>query len=74
MQIENLKTVIDGFECELDFSEEWSDCYVVKGSYSGTLQFLLSYGFMEATRGMGQINVPVNTIEKIEKWALANGY
>jgi hypothetical protein len=73
MQIEE-KTVIEGFECELDFSEEWSDCYVVKGSYSGTLQFLMSYGFIESTKGMNQLEVPLRVINKIEKWALANGY
>ena len=73
MQIENLKTVIDGFEIELDFSEEWSDCNVSKGSYCGTLQWLLSYGFLEGS-GMSQLDVSVPTIKKIEKWAESNGY
>jgi hypothetical protein len=73
MVAENLKTVIDGFDCELDFSEEWSDCYVVKDNYSGTLEFLLSYGFLENNHS-NQKNVSLTTINKIEKWALTNGY
>jgi len=72
--MEATKTLIDGFEVELDFSEEWSDCYVVKGPYSGTLQWLLSYGFLEATKGTGQLEVSLSTINKIEKWAENNGY
>jgi hypothetical protein len=72
MQVQD-KTVIEGFECELDFSEEWSDCYVVKGSYSGTLQFLMSYGFLES-KGGSQLDVPLSIINKIEKWAEKNGY
>ena len=73
MTVENIKTVINGYECELDFSEEWSDCYVVKGSYCGTLEFLLSFGMLESSGG-SQLNVPIPMIEKIEKWAMANGY
>jgi len=74
MQIENLKTVIEGYECELDFSEEWSDCIVVKGDYSGSLQFLTSYGYLENYKNEQQKEVSLQIINKIEKWALANGY
>jgi len=74
MQIENLKCVIDGYECELDFSEEWSDCIVSKGDYSGSLQFLDSYGYLENYKDERQIIVPVRVINKIESWAVANGY
>jgi len=74
MQIENLKCVIEGYECELDFSEEWSDCIVVKGDYSGSLQFLESYGYLENYKNEMQIKVPERVINKIESWALANGY
>ena len=72
--MENLKCVIEGYECELDFSEEWSDCYVSKGSYSGSLQFLESYGYLEHCRDERQIEVPLRVINKIEKWANENGY
>lgn len=73
MIVENLKCVIDGYECELDFSEEWSDCNVSKGAYCGSLQFLMSYGFLESM-GNSQLEVSQSSIDKIEKWALANGY
>lgn len=74
MQVEHLKCMIEGFECELDFSEEWSDCNVSKGNYYGSLQFLESYGYLEHCRGLEQMQVPLRVINKIEKWALANGY
>lgn len=72
--MENLKKIIDGYECELDFSEEWSDCIIAKDGYSGSLQFLEMYGHLESYRGIGQIQVPVSSIKKIEKWALEHGY
>lgn len=69
-----MKKVICGFECELDFSEEWSDCIVVKGDYSGSLQFLESYGYLENFKDERQIEVSELVISKIRSWAEANGY
>ena len=74
MQIENLKTVIDGFEVELDTTEEWSDCYVIKGNFSGTLQGILMDGALVNYDTGKSLKVPNATLDKIEKWALANGY
>lgn len=72
--MENLKTVIDGFEVELDLTEEWSDCYVIKGNFSGTLQSILADGSLVNYDTGASLKVPNATLDKIEKWALDNGY
>ena len=73
-----IKTKINGFEIELHLSDDklgvdWSDCYVVKGEYSGTLAFLEGYGFLVDSNDI-ELEVPVNTIKTIGKWAEQNGY
>jgi hypothetical protein len=67
--------VINGFtvEVENDPSVEWSDCYIVKGGYSGTLTFLEDHG--ELINDCGSvITVAPHTIKLIRDWAEDNGY
>lgn len=73
-KMENLKTVIDGFEVELDTTEEWSDCYVIKGQFSGTLQGILTDGALVNYDTGASLKVSNATLAKIEKWAESNGY
>lgn len=72
--MQSLKTIIDGFELELDFDEEWSDCYVIKGKFSGTLQGILTDGALVNYDTGASLKVSSATLDKIEKWAESNGY
>ena len=60
-------------EFERDPEVEWSDCYIMKDGYSGSLMFLQSTG--ELIDGVGNtIEVSPGTIEVIAKWAEKQGY
>ena len=72
--MQSLKTIIDGFELELDFDEEWSDCYVIKGKFSGTLQGILTDGALVNYDTGASLKISSATLNKIEKWAESNGY
>jgi len=72
--MQSLKTIIDGFELELDFDEEWSDCYVIKGKFSGTLQGILTDGALVNYDTGASLKISSATLDKIEKWAESNGY
>ena len=72
--MQSLKTIIDGFELELDFDEEWSDCYVIKGKFSGTLQGILTDGALVNYDTGASLKVSDATLAKIEKWSESNGY
>jgi len=73
-----IKTKINGFDVEVQLSYDklgidWSDCYVTRGDYSGTLAFLEGCGFLIDSNDK-ELEVPVNTIEAISKWAESKGY
>ena len=72
--MQSLKTIIDGFELELDFDEEWSDCYIIKGKFSGTLQGILTDGALVNYDTGASLKISSATLDKIEKWAESNGY
>jgi hypothetical protein len=72
------KKRINGFDVEVHLSYDklgidWSDCYITKGEYSGTLAFLEGNGFLIDSNDV-ELQVPVSTIETISKWAEAKGY
>ena len=69
-----LKT-IHGYSVELELDPEvkWSDCYIMKDGFSGSLIFLQDTG--ELMDGVGNtIEVNPGTIEIIAKWAEKQGY
>ena len=73
-----IKTRINGFDVEVQLSYDklgvdWSDCYVTKGDYSGTLAFLEGCGFLIDSNDV-ELEVSVSTIEAISKWAESKGY
>ncbi len=72
--MQSLKTIIDGFELDFDFDEEWSDCYVIKGKFSGTLQGILTGGALVNYDTGASLKVSSATLDKIGKWAESNGY
>ena len=67
--------VIHGYEVELELDPEveWSDCYIMKDGFSGSLIFLQDTG--ELIDGVGNtLEVSPGTIEAITKWAEKHGY
>ena len=71
-----MKTIINGYAIELDVYQEGgesrSNCYIEKGSASGSLELALSAGVLMTDEGDQHISPA--TVNKIEKWAVANGY
>jgi len=72
-----IQTTINGFTVtfmsEDDDTGNTNNCYVEKGNFSHSLALLQDLG--EFDDGDGN-TLPINpsTIEKIEKWAIAQGY
>jgi uncharacterized membrane protein YoaK (UPF0700 family) len=68
--------VIHGYEVEVerDPDVEWSDCFVAKGGFSGTLAFLELHGELINHNTGETVEVNPGTIKAIQKWAEKNGY
>ena len=66
-------TVINGYEIELEFDCDTSSCWVTKGRYSSSLQLIMDCGEIEDNSGNTKL-VKQTTIDKIESWALSNGW
>ena len=75
MQSTIIKKVIHGYEVELELNPEveWSDCWVTKGQFHGSLQRLESEGTLSDSY-WNDLEVSPHTIEVISKWAEKNGY
>lgn len=76
--ITSVSKVINGYTVEVQLSYDklgidWTDCYITKGEYSGTLAFLEGCGFLVDSNDT-ELKVAVSTIDAISKWAEANGY
>lgn len=77
-----ISTQIDGYEVELDLDhgEPLTDCLVVyrtrNVTYSASLACLQDTGFLYGSNASGDYEyaVPQHTIDRIEAWALENGY
>lgn len=75
------QTTIDGINCELvlwdEHHERRSSCYcsLRKGNreYTGTLDRLIGIGTLE-DGDCYEYHIDGPTIDRIEKWALKNGY
>ena len=69
-----MQTIIDGIACELiELGDGRKDCHCSKGKHSASLALLMDSGELERDDGPG-LTVPNPTIERIEEWALDNGY
>lgn len=66
-------TKINGFELAFYEYEESNDLTVIKGRYSGSLALLQHLGGLEDQDG-NFLEVNELTINKIESWAIAQGY
>jgi hypothetical protein len=66
------KTVIHGYEVELEVDDGTSQCFITKGRHSASLEALMATGVM--TNADDEVEVTQGTIEKIEKWAIGKGY
>jgi hypothetical protein len=70
-------TRIHGYDVNLEIEEDGpTSCYIGfdKWKYSGSLEFLLSYGELVDIDYGGTKSISQRTINRIEKWALDNGY
>ena len=68
--------MIDGFLCtfmEFDESGNSNNCYVEKGRFSHSLALLQDLGEFDDGEG-NTLPIRESTINKIEKWALEQGY
>ena len=61
-------------ELELDPEVEWTDCWIMKDGFSGSLIFLQDNGFLLHDTTGSTIEVSPHTIEVISKWAEKSGY
>ena len=67
------QTVIAGIHCDLEIENGMSHCYLNQGAYSGTLEFLKAYGYLEDCNGQPFVVTP-RIQNLIEEWAENNGY
>jgi len=77
-----LEKTIHGYEISLDTDtdgagdnspERITGCWINNGELSGSLELLRQQGGLENDNG-DVVPMPAALIEKIEGWALANGY
>ena len=61
-------------ELELDPEVEWTDCWIMKDGFSGSLIFLQDNGFLLHDTTGSTVEVSPHTIEVISKWAEKSGY
>jgi len=66
--------VIHGYLVELEDSEEWSDCWVMKDGFGSSLGFLQDTGELLHDTIGDTLQVNPRTIQAITKWAEQNGY
>ena len=67
------ETTINGFTVTfMDFGDS-NNCYVQKGKFSHSLALLQDLGGFEDDEG-NTLDISPATIDKIEAWALAQGY
>lgn len=69
----NTETKINGFEVAFYEYEESNNVTVIKGKYSGSLALLQHLGGLEDVDG-NVLDVMPDIIDKIETWAIAQGY
>ena len=83
MQATFVNKVIHGFEVELDLdmdnagvdsSERVTGCFITKGGFGGSLDFLDLHGELINHDTGETIAVSPHTIEVITKWAEKHGY
>jgi len=67
------ETRINGFEVAFYDYEESNNVTVIKGKYSGSLALLQHLGGLEDVNG-NVLDVTPAIINKIETWAIAQGY
>ena len=67
------ETRINGFEVAFYDYEESNNVTVIKGKYSGSLALLQHLGGLEDVDG-NVLDVTPAIINKIETWAIAQGY
>lgn len=74
-------TNINGYSVELTFDKDGDDvvssCFVESpdGRYSASLGLLGDFGYLEQhSAPYGQKTVAMSVIERIEKWAMDNGW
>jgi hypothetical protein len=67
------ETRINGFEVAFYDYEESNNVTVIKGEYSGSLALLQHLGGLEDANG-NVLDVTPAIINKIETWAIAQGY
>ena len=67
------ETRINGFEVAFYDYEESNNVTVIKGRYSGSLALLQHLGGLEDANG-NVLDVTPAIINKIETWAIAQGY
>lgn len=69
----DIETKINGFEVSFYEYEESNNVTVIKGKYSGSLALLQHLGGLEDVDG-NVLDVMPAIIDKIETWAIAQGY
>lgn len=67
------ETKINGFEVVFYEYEESNNVTIIKGKYSGSLALLQHLGGLEDVDG-NMLDVMPAIIDKIETWAIAQGY
>lgn len=67
------ETKINGFEVAFYEYEESNNVTIIKGKYSGSLALLQHLGGLEDVDG-NVLDVMPAIIDKIETWAIAQGY
>jgi len=78
MRMNNKTTnTIDGYLVELEIIsdiEPQSDCYISKGDYCSSLEYMMNNNAIFGATEYDELPVSLDTRNKIEDWALNNGY
>lgn len=73
-----MRVDIRGYSVELELwvedGEQRSECFIIRGQFSASLECLTSMGVLTSTDGSGETAVPAAIISQIEAWADKAGY
>lgn len=72
--MKDAQTKIDGISVNFTVYEESNNCYLEDRGLTGSLALAMSFGGLENEESGEIISIRESTLNKIEAWAVAQGY
>lgn len=73
MNTTSAKTNIAGYSIEFDNDGDTTQCFIIKGNASASLEALMGTGCLSDHFG-NDVRVAQSIIDRIEAWAMGKGY